>query len=276
MKTRAVAVTIAFAALTIVLNVFVVPSFYWPGFNYRIYEIVLVVVFMLFGFKIGMAVVALNVLGQIAFYPVPGGLAGYPFGLIAMLTMMSGIYLANYLVQSRAPHGKVSTGRRILLMTALGTAVRGAIMPILDYAVLYHVLLPIVLGRQISEAYMLALLPGMFVFNITIPLYTIPLAYTIAKKVHKTLKICGTQKGVQNFAFEDSERGPDLSDPNARVLESRSQAEGGYEVNITSLNNSPSDAGPEYLEDGFMKVTNASKQLYSLTSLRSNIPLTSL
>jgi len=203
MKTSAIAVTIALSALTIALNVVMVPSFYWPGFNYRIYEIVMVVAFMLFGFKIGTAVAAINVLGQIAFFPVPGGLAGYPFGMIAMLIMMSGVYLGNYLVQSRASHGKISASRMVLYLTALGVAVRGTIMPILDFAVLYHILLPIVLGQTIPEAYTLALLPGMFVFNITIPLYTIPIAFVIAKKVSKSLKIGDAQKGVQNFGFED-------------------------------------------------------------------------
>jgi hypothetical protein len=204
MKTSAVAVTIVFSALTIVLNVIMVPSFYWPGFNYRIYEIVMVIAFILFGFKIGTAVAALNVLGQIVFFPVPGGIVGYPFGMIAMLLMMSGVYSANYLIQSRFLQGKASTGRKILYLTAFGVAVRGTIMPLLDFGVLYHILLPIVLGRTIPEAYMLALLPGMFVFNITVPLYTIPLAYVIARKVSKSLKTGGTQKGVQNFNFQDS------------------------------------------------------------------------
>lgn len=204
MNTRAIAVTIAFSALTLVLNVFVVPSFYWPGFNYRIYEIVLVVVFMLFGFKIGIAVTALNVIGQIVFFPVPGGVVAYPFGLIAMLLMMIGVYSANYLVQSRFQQEKVSTQRKIAYLTALGVAVRGAIMPLLDYGVLYHFLLPIVLGRTISEAYMLALLPGMFAFNITIPLYTIPIAYVIAKKVNNSLKMVSGKRGIQNFGLAES------------------------------------------------------------------------
>ncbi len=61
MDTKAIALVIAFAALTVALNAIRMPTFYWPGFNYRVYEIPIVVAFLLFGFKIGILISALNV-----------------------------------------------------------------------------------------------------------------------------------------------------------------------------------------------------------------------
>ena len=200
MKTSKIAVIIAFSALTIVLNIVIVPSLYWPGFNYRIYEIVMVVAFLLFGFKVGVAVAALNVLGQMLLFPVPGGIVAYPFGMIAVLVMMAGVYFANYLFQNRFSKGSISSARMILYLTILGVAARAIIMPFLDYGVLYHVLLPVALNVTIPETYTMSLLPGMFVFNLTIPIYTIPISYIIAKKVNNSFKM-ENNNGVQNFGL---------------------------------------------------------------------------
>ena len=53
MNTRAIALTIAFAALTIALNPVRIPSIYLTGFYYRILEIPIVAAFLLFGSKCG-------------------------------------------------------------------------------------------------------------------------------------------------------------------------------------------------------------------------------
>ena len=62
-------------------------------------------------------------------------------------------------------------------------------MPIIDYAVLYNVLLPLVLSIPIPETYIAALVPSFVLYNITSALYAVPLAYLTAKKVSKYLKI---------------------------------------------------------------------------------------
>jgi hypothetical protein len=46
----------------------------------------------------------------------------------------------------------------------------------------------------------------MVVFNATVPLYTLPISYFIAKKISKSLKIIGPQKKVLNFSFEKIKR----------------------------------------------------------------------
>jgi riboflavin transporter FmnP len=204
MNTKAIAMIITFAALAIVLNTLRIPTFYWPGFYYRIYEIPIVVAFLLFGPRVGTAVAVLNLFGQIVFFPVPGGIVAYPFGLLAILTMMLGVYLGNMLNRSRFFQGKtLYRSKNVFFITAFGTIVRTAIMPLLDYSLLYHILLPLVLNRIFTEGYMIGLLPGMVVFNATVPLYTLPISYFIAKKVSTSLKIIGPQKKALNFSFEN-------------------------------------------------------------------------
>jgi hypothetical protein len=73
--------------------------------------------------------------------------------------------------------------------TGLGVFTRAAIMSFLDYTVLYRILLPLVLDRSFSDAVIIAYLPAMVVFNVTLPLYTIPMGYFAAKTVSKNLKV---------------------------------------------------------------------------------------
>ena len=195
METKTITLIIAFAALTIALNVIKIPTFYWPGFNYRIYEIPIVVAFLLFGPKIGVSVTVLNVIGQLFLFPVPGGLVAYPFGLIAILVMMLGVYFANILVKGRVSSASnFHQGRTVIYLTIFGVVFRTLIMPIMDFFVLYHVLLPLILGRTFAETYMVGLIPGMIVFNATVPLYTIPISCFVAKRVNKSLKMNNSQK----------------------------------------------------------------------------------
>ena len=83
----------------------------------------------------------------------------------------------------------VGEKKTLIYFTGLATALRGGIMPIIDYAVLYSVLLPLALGRLIPEAFILALVPAFIIYNVTSTLYAVPIAYLIAQKISKHLKI---------------------------------------------------------------------------------------
>ena len=144
----------------------------------------------MFGPKTGTLVALLNLLGEMVFFPVPVGLVAYPFGFLAVLIMMLGVYLANSLVKSRLHQGNaLSENRLVVYLTALGLAFRTVVMPILDSSLLYHFLIPVILGRNFTESYIIALVPGMVVFNATVALYIIPISYLIAKKVAGNLKM---------------------------------------------------------------------------------------
>jgi riboflavin transporter FmnP len=202
MDTKTIALIIAFSALAIVLNAIRIPTIYWPGFFYRVYEIPIVVAFLLFGPKVGVSVTALNLFGQMVFFPIPGGIVAYPFGLIAILVMMLGVYSANMLIKRGFPSAStLREGRIVIYLMVLGVVFRTAIMPFLDFGVLYHFLLPVALGRSFTEVYMVGLIPGMVAFNATVPLYTIPISYFVAKKVNKSLRLSNSDEGIQNFAF---------------------------------------------------------------------------
>lgn len=189
MNSKAIAMIIAFTALTIVLNPVRIPTIFWPGFFYRLWEIPIVVAFLLFGWRIGVLVAVLNVLAQIMLFPIPAGVLAYPWGLVATLTMLLGIYIANKLFKVRSEDSRVSLGfKPVVYFTMLGIAIRAMIMPFVDYAV-YHSLLPIALGRSFSEAYVVALIPAIILFNIIVPFYTVPIGYLISKKLSKSLKI---------------------------------------------------------------------------------------
>jgi len=189
METRDIALIIVFTALAIVLNPIRIPTLYWPGFFYRLWEIPIVVAFLLFGPKIGVAVGAMNVLAQIVLFPLPAGILAYPWGFVATLSMLLGVYLAKKILSlnssERFRHLKA---KPVFYYTLLGISFRAGIMPFIDYAV-YNSLLPIALGRSFTEAYVLALIPGIILFNILVPLYTVPIGYFIAHKLGRDLKI---------------------------------------------------------------------------------------
>jgi riboflavin transporter FmnP len=152
MNPRAIAITIAFTALTIVLNPVRIPTLYWPGFFYRLWEIPIIVAFLLFGSRIGVSVAVLNVLAQIMLFPIPAGILAYPWGLVATLTMLLGVYLAYKFFTRRPPNDRPLFGAKpILYFTSLGIAFRAGIMPFVDYA-MYRSLLPLALGQSFTEA----------------------------------------------------------------------------------------------------------------------------
>lgn len=197
MNTKTITLTIAFAALAIALNVIKIPTFYLPGFNYRVYEIPIVVSFLLFGPKIGILVTILNALGQLFIIPAPAGIVTVWFGILAIFIMMAGVYLANRLLKGRFFAGNKFRASKIVgYLTVSGAVFRGVAMPILDFFLLYHILLPLYLGRPFMESYMVGLIPGLIAFNATVPLYTIPISYLVAKRVNKILEPSSSLKGI--------------------------------------------------------------------------------
>jgi riboflavin transporter FmnP len=191
MNSRSIALVITFAAIAIALNTIRIPTIYWPGFTYHFNEIPIVVSFLLFGPRIGVLVGVLHLVGQELLFPMgPTGIVAYPMGFAALLLMLFGVYLASRFITRKAASEKpLNEKKRTIYLTASAIAFRGGIMPFLTYGVMYHVLLPLVLGTSIPEAYVTALVPSFVLFNVTVPLYTVPIAYFVAAKVSRRLKI---------------------------------------------------------------------------------------
>lgn len=178
---KKIALVVVFAALTIVLNPIRIPTIYWPGFFYRLWEIPIVIAFLLFGFKISIAVGILNVLAQIILFPLPAGILAYPWGFVAIFVMLLGLQIGKKINKTNQ-----NTRKTLLILTAFGVLLRVIIMPFVDFAV-YNSLLPIALGRTFTLTYVLSLIPAIIAFNIVVPLYTIPTAYLISQKISQNL-----------------------------------------------------------------------------------------
>jgi riboflavin transporter FmnP len=191
MNTKSIALVASFAAIAIALNVVKVPVFYLPGLSYTPIEIPVVVAFLLLGFKVGVLVEVLHVLGQLLFFPAgPAGFAVYPMGLVAVLLMFVGVYFASrFLTRKAGSKETLDRKKSTIYLTAFAAAFRGGLMPLIDYGLLYHILLPLFLGTSIPEAYIVGLVPGFILYNVTVALYTVPIAYLVATKVSSYLRI---------------------------------------------------------------------------------------
>ena len=189
MEAKAVAIIIVFAALTIVLSAVKIPTIFWPQQNFRLWEIPLVTVFLLFGFRVGFSAAVIGIVGQTALFVGPAGILEAPWGLIVVLTMFLGLYLAKRLCKNRLTQMRWISGiMPIVLFTAFSIIVRTSIMLPVDYAI-YSSILPIVIGVNIPNAYIIGLLPFTILFNVLVPIYTVPVSYLLAKTIGNNVKV---------------------------------------------------------------------------------------
>jgi riboflavin transporter FmnP len=97
MKTKILAATIVFAALTVALNPAIsgigIPAPYAPYLIYGLWEIPIVAAFLLISATSGVAISLVN--ATVLFALFPGSLPAGPFyNLIAIFSMLLGLYLA--------------------------------------------------------------------------------------------------------------------------------------------------------------------------------------
>ena len=195
MNTKAITLTIVFAALTVALNpeltkIFL-PAPYAPFLIYQIWEIPIVAAFLLINPKSGIAIAALNSVILLAIFQGASPLGPF-YNLAAILSMLLGIYVAHRLFVKRLspekPSGstwKYNTAMAIAY-TALGVAFRAGIMGALNYVVLRY---PMPIGYGLGEASIVGyFLPVTTIFNATLALYTIPLGYFIAEVVKRNFR----------------------------------------------------------------------------------------
>lgn len=192
MNTRAIAMTIAFAAVTIVLNPavlgFAVPAPFLPYVAYYIWEIPIVAAFFLIGPKYGLSIVIINALWLATAFPASRFIHP-PFNILSGSSMLLGAYIGYRLVVHEVHMTEtVSLAKLIIYATAFGILFRTAVMTFVNYAAL-HYLSPVMVGVELPETGILAVLPLVVLFNITISLYTIPIGCVIAKAISKNLRI---------------------------------------------------------------------------------------
>jgi len=194
MNTKKLALTIVFAALAVALNpAFTNIAFYAPfapGLIYQIWEIPIVIAFLIISPVAGVAITLLNTAVLFAVYP--GILPTGPFyNLAATLSMQIGIFAA-YILAKRVTRNKPENPasqfepRWAAVSTAMGIISRVAGMSVLLYFVLPQ---KSPIGFEFSQAATIGYLPFAALFNATLALYTIPIAYFIAKTVKKSLRL---------------------------------------------------------------------------------------
>ena len=185
MNAKAIGVIIAFTALTTGLNFVRIPAPYNIVLSYQLSDVVLIVAFLLFGIKVGLTIAGLNMILKMFVFVDVSGPIGPPYYLVAFLSMFFGMYLFEKLVkQQKLDNHRIS--KDVTISTFLGTFTRTLIMLPLDY-LFFGSLVSVVAGLTLSEAYavVIAAMPTLIFYNITVPIIMIPTSYFIAKKISR-------------------------------------------------------------------------------------------
>lgn len=192
MKTKTLALTILFAVVTIILNpAFTNIVFPFPLATFlffQIWEIPIVIAFILISPRSSVIIALLNTVVLLAVFP--GASPTGPFyNLAAVLSMLLGIYLAYKLVavKQKTENSAFRYGTILVAVsTALGITFRVGIMSIVNYVFLRF---PPPIGYSYTEAAIIPFIPIVGVFNAIIALYTIPVGLLIANVIKSNLKL---------------------------------------------------------------------------------------
>ncbi|HSV50413.1 MAG TPA: hypothetical protein VLH35_08850 [Candidatus Acidoferrales bacterium] len=186
MNTKELGVIIAFTALAAALNLVKIPTIYLLYFSYQLGDIILVIAFLLLGLKKGFVVAVLNMIVSIAINPSIVTLIGGPYYLVSVLTMVLGVYLFEKLIRPKIKNKQTGMGKSTTISTILSILTRTIIMLPLDYYV-FGFLVSLASGWSISVAYasVLAIMPLIIFYNITVPLYVVAISYLITDKLLK-------------------------------------------------------------------------------------------
>ena len=179
MNSKTLAIIAVFSALSIILTLsplkFAFPLL--PFLKYQFWEIAIVTAFLLYGTKVGISISSINTLVLFVFFP--GDLPTGPiYNFIAVLSMLTGIYIVQKVVGNRFCRGRELT--LTALSTGAGVVTRAVVMSIVNWTVLP---LSTPFGYSIAPAALPELFALVAFFNATIVFYTIPLSYIIAKAV---------------------------------------------------------------------------------------------
>lgn len=185
MNPKTIATIAVFSALSIALSLSPLkfPAPYEPFLYYQLWEIPIVVAFLLYGAKVGISIPVINTIVLFVFFQ--GGLpAGPLYNFIAIVSMLLGIYLIQKTIGN-----KFSKGRETILTalsTTLGVIMRVAVMTVVNWIVLP---MDAPFGYSIPPGALPGYVGTTAFFNATIVLYTIPIGYIIARAIGSRTKI---------------------------------------------------------------------------------------
>jgi riboflavin transporter FmnP len=186
MDTKVIAFVIIFSALAIALNPIAIPSVFLRGWGFRLWEIPIVIAFLLFGLKVGVTVALVHTLAELTIFPSPVGFLGPPAALLGTLVMLLGLYIGDVLIRKRYAQRGIGAKKGGYYIT-FGTLARLAFSPIAAFLI-YGVLIPLT-GVYIPMSTIMGLIPLVLLFDLILSLYTIPIGYLIARLISNSLRI---------------------------------------------------------------------------------------
>lgn len=187
-RSRWISLVALFTALAVVLNGMTVPAPYAGFLLYGVWEIPVLVAFLMLGLGGGVAAAALN--GLALEFINPGGLPTGPvYNLVAEVSMFAGILAAARLTRGRARTVTVVSA------TAAGAAVRTGVMTVVNWLVLAQPY-PIGFGSfGVTQAQVPGLLVLIAVFNATVTLYVVPASYAIFNAIASRSRAANAPSG---------------------------------------------------------------------------------
>ncbi len=190
-RSRSLSIIALLTAVAIVLNfVVTIPAPYADFLFYEVWEVPILLAVLILGFRDGATVAVLNTILLEAYKqgPLP---TGPLYNLISQLSMFLGVLLVVRLAQRSNWREStlviVATASGALFRTGISTVYNGIILP-LPYPVGYG-------SFGVTEAQVPALLVLIAIFNITVTLYTVPLAFTVRKAIES--RVPSFQSGVR-------------------------------------------------------------------------------
>jgi riboflavin transporter FmnP len=177
LNSKKIAAIAVFTAISIalVLSPAEFPSPFAPFLKYQIWEIPIVVSFLLFGAIVGFSTSIVNTLVLLVVY-----LGDLPSGPLYNLAVVSSMLLGIYIIQKFGSYFHRRTKVFVVLSTALGCALRVGVMSLANLVFLQY---PYPIGYSMPAQAILGMLPVLALFNATLVLYTVPLGYAISKTV---------------------------------------------------------------------------------------------
>lgn len=190
-RTRTISLIVIFGALAIALNPIVsgigLPYPLVPGLWFEIWEIPIICAFILFGFKSAFSSSLINAFFLGFVFPGPSQ-PYYALSTVATVGMMLGVLFAKELVARDSVSWPLAKPKFVVVSLVLGTLFRIFLMGSTLFGILYFD--PLGVYPPVEPTFIVvSILPFDAIFNIIVATYTIPIAYIIARVVHKNLKI---------------------------------------------------------------------------------------
>jgi riboflavin transporter FmnP len=192
MKTRTLSLIIIFTALAAALNIYgpKIPFPLAPFLYFTLWEIPIVIGFVMAGPKSGVTISIINTLILLVVFP--GSLPTGPlYNLAAVLSMFIGIYLPYWFARKGCKSQNIGSYLRnhliafTLSATILGIGVRVLLLTIVNFFALQQ---PYPFGFSMPQDAVLLFLPAGAAFNAIVAAYTIPIAIGTTAAISSRIK----------------------------------------------------------------------------------------